>query len=58
MPDQRHFAGESLKALAQGGSLNSIEGILGSDDIRVLTVMNPTRITKLPKVPTAADSGL
>ena len=25
-------------------SLNSIEGFLGSNDIRVLAVMNPTRI--------------
>ena len=39
-------------------SLNSIEGFLGSNDIRVLAVMNPTRIAKLPEVPTVAESGL
>ncbi len=39
-------------------SMNSIEGFLGSNEIRVLAVMSPTRIDKLPDVPTLAESSL
>lgn len=39
-------------------SMNSIEGFLGSNDIRVLAIMSPERIAKLPNVPTLAESGI
>jgi tripartite-type tricarboxylate transporter receptor subunit TctC len=39
-------------------SLNSIEGFIGSDQVRVLAVMSPERSPKLPDVPTVAESGL
>lgn len=39
-------------------SMNSIEGFLGSNDIRVLAIMSPERIAKLPNIPTLAESGI
>lgn len=39
-------------------SLNSIEGFLGSDQIRPIAVLSAQRIDRLPDLPTMAESGL
>ncbi len=39
-------------------SLNSIEGFLGSDQVRPIAVLSTQRINRLPDLPTMAESGL
>jgi tripartite-type tricarboxylate transporter receptor subunit TctC len=39
-------------------SLNSIEGFLAGNELRVIAVMSPQRNPRLPDVPTVAESGL
>ena len=39
-------------------ALNSIEGFIGTDQVRVLAVMSPERLPQLPQVPTVAESGV
>lgn len=66
--DMRHVpyqgSGPNVTGLLRGDvhvsaiSLNSVEGFLGTDQMRPIAVMSRTRQPRLPDVPTVAESGL
>ena len=64
--DMRHVpyqgSGPNVTGLLRGDvqvsaiSLNSIEGFMGTDQMRMIAVMSPARLPRLPDIPTVAES--
>lgn len=64
--DMRHVtyqgSGPNVTGLLRGDvqvsaiSLNSVEGFLGTDQMRMIAVMSPTRQPRFPDIPTVAES--